>query len=292
MALSLIPTLVTMLPKAQVSGMRVSELLEYESKAGNELSNSEAEVPADGSIEFRNVTFKYENGRTVLNNVSFRVEDGGQLAIIGSTGAGKSTLLNLIMGFYKIDSGEILIGGVPIEKINRKQLLEMISYSAQKAYVFQDTVRNNITAFHNEISDEVIEQACVNACFDDVLGELDNGYETQMAQGGMNISGGQRKRLALARALAKDSKIYLLDDPFAALDAITEKKVKERSFKWLEDKTTVIVSSKIATVVEADAILVINNGAVVGCGKHEYLLEECNLYSALYETQCYLEGEE
>lgn len=292
MALSLIPTLVTMLPKAQVSGMRVSELLEYESKAGNELSDSEAEVPADGSIEFRNVTFKYENGRTVLNNVSFRVEDGGQLAIIGSTGAGKSTLLNLIMGFYKIDSGEILIGGVPIEKINRKQLLEMISYSAQKAYVFQDTVRNNITAFHNEISDEVIEQACVNACFDDVLGELDNGYETQMTQGGMNISGGQRKRLALARALAKDSKIYLLDDPFAALDAITEKKVKERSFKWLEDKTTVIVSSKIATVVEADAILVINNGAVVGCGKHEYLLEECNLYSALYETQCYLEGEE
>ena len=292
MALSLIPTLVTMIPKSQVSGMRVLELLDYESKSGNDLSDAESEMPKDGSIEFKNVSFMYENGRTVLDNVSFKVEDGGQLAIIGPTGSGKSTLLNLIMGFYKINSGEILIGGVPIEKIKREHLLEMISYSAQKAYVFQDTVRNNITAFHREKSDEVIEQACVNSCFDQVIAKLENGLETQMSQGGMNISGGQRKRLALARALAKDTKIYLLDDPYAALDAITEKKVKERSFKQLENKSVVIVSSKIATVEEADTIMVLDGGTVAGYGKHEELLEKCDTYRELYETQCYLDREE
>ena len=292
MALSLIPTLITMLPKAQVSGERVYQLLSYESNAGADIPESEAEVPKDGSVEFRNVSFGYDGGRTVLENVSFKINDGGKLAIIGATGSGKSTLLNLMMGFYRINSGEILIGGVPISKINRKVLLEQFSYSAQKAYVYQDTVKNNITSFHDDISDERIGMACRNSCFDEVLGRLENGLDTEMSQGGMNLSGGQRKRLALARALAKDSRIYLLDDPYAALDAITEAKVKDASLRQLSGKTVVMISSKISTIADADRILVLDNGEVAGLGTHEELLAGCRPYSELYETQCYLDREE
>lgn len=289
MALSLIPTVITMTPKAIVSGARILELLEYEPKTEISLSEIEAMIPEDGSVEFRNVTFKYEDGRTALENVSFKIEDGGMLAIIGSIGAGKSTLLNLMMGFYKAQSGEILLGGVPIEKINHHVLLEQFSYSSQKSYIFQDTVRDNITAFHKNVSDETIMEACKNSCFDEVLDKLENGLDTEMAQGGMNISGGQRKRLALSRALAKNSKIYLLDDPFAALDTITEGRAKEAVLNKLRKKTVIMIASKISTISDADQILVLDNGKIAGIGKHEELLKKCKIYRELYDTQCYLE---
>ncbi len=291
MALSLIPTLVNMLPKAQVSVDRILELLDF-GEAKEISSATEEQAPLKGSIECRNLYFGYDKNRPALKDLTFSVPEGSTLGIIGTTGSGKSTLLQVLMGFYEIDSGDILIGGKSIKTLSKKTLLSQFSYAPQKAYVFQDTIRNNVISFDEKISDQAAMEACRVARFDEVLEGLKNSLDTEMAQGGMNLSGGQRKRLSLARAVAKKSPIYLMDDPYAALDAVTESIVSENIKKSLEGKTKIIVSSKINSIKDADNILVLEQGSMVGFGKHEQLLESCPEYKEIYDTQCYLDREE
>ena len=290
MALSLIPTLVNMMPKAQVSADRLIELLDYD--CTSEDLSKESNWDVKGTIECKNVTFGYDKNRPVLKNISFKVNAGETLGIIGTTGSGKSTLLQIIMGFYKIDKGDILIDNHSIRDINNQTLLSLFSYSPQISYVFQDSVKNNIVSFDEHISEDRIQEACYISKFDEVVPKLAEGLATEMSQGGMNLSGGQRKRLSLARAIAKDAPIYLLDEPYAALDAITEKKVATSIKDAKGNRTKIIVSAKINSIKDANNILVLEQGEVVGFGTHEDLLKTCKEYKEIYDTQCYLDREE
>lgn len=290
MALSLIPTLVNMMPKAQVSADRLIELLDYD--CTSEDLSKESNWDVKGTIECKNVTFGYDKNRPVLKNISFKVNAGETLGIIGTTGSGKSTLLQVIMGFYKIDKGDILIDNHSIGDINNQTLLSLFSYSPQISYVFQDSVKNNIVSFDEHISEDRIQEACYISKFDEVVPKLAEGLATEMSQGGMNLSGGQRKRLSLARAIAKDAPIYLLDEPYAALDAITEKKVATSIKDAKGNRTKIIVSAKINSIKDANNILVLEQGEVVGFGTHEDLLKTCKEYKEIYDTQCYLDREE
>ncbi len=290
MALSLIPTLVNMMPKAQVSADRLIELLDYDCTSENVSKESNWDVK--GTIECKNVTFGYDKNRPVLKNISFKVNAGETLGIIGTTGSGKSSLLQVIMGFYKIDKGDILIDNHSIRDINNQTLLSLFSYSPQISYVFQDSVKNNIVSFDEHISEARIQEACYISKFDEVVPKLAEGLATEMSQGGMNLSGGQRKRLSLARAIAKDAPIYLLDEPYAALDAITEKKVANSIKDAKGNRTKIIVSAKINSIKGANNILVLEQGEVVGFGTHEDLLKTCKEYKEIYDTQCYLDREE
>lgn len=290
MALSLIPTLVNMMPKAQVSADRLIELLDYD--CTSEDLSKESNWDVKGTIECKNVTFGYDKNRPVLKNISFKVNAGETLGIIGTTGSGKSTLLQVIMGFYKIDKGDILIDNHSIRDINNQTLLSLFSYSPQISYVFQDSVKNNIVSFDEHISEDRIQEACYISKFDEVVPKLAEGLATEMSQGGMNLSGGQRKRLSLARAIAKDAPIYLLDEPYAALDAITEKKVATSIKDAKGNRTKIIVSAKINSIKDANNILVLEQGEVVGFGTHEDLLKTCKEYKEIYDTQCYLDREE
>ncbi len=290
MALSLIPTLVNMMPKAQVSADRLIELLDYD--CTSEDLSKESNWDVKGTIECKNVTFGYDKNRPVLKNISFKVNAGETLGIIGTTGSGKSSLLQVIMGFYRIDKGDILIDNHSIRDINNQTLLSLFSYSPQISYVFQDSAKNNIVSFDEHISEDRIQEACYISKFDEVVPKLAEGLATEMSQGGMNLSGGQRKRLSLARAIAKDAPIYLLDEPYAALDAITEKKVATSIKDAKGNRTKIIVSAKINSIKDANNILVLEQGEVVGFGTHEELLKTCKEYKEIYDTQCYLDREE
>lgn len=289
MVLALIPSLVNLLPKAIISSGRVLELLDSAS-AGEKESSTEF-TEKDGTIEFRDVSFGYENGRNVLNHISFKINGGETLAVVGATGSGKTTLLSLLLGLYQIKEGDILIDGVSVSDIPKKVLLRQYSYATQKDYILQDTIRGNITAFHDEISEEEIMHACRCACFEDVVNAQPEGLDTVMLQNGVNLSGGQRKRLMLARAFAKKARIYLLDEPYASLDAMTGKKVRENIEEELKDKTKIIISSRITDILNADRILVLDSGNAAGLGKHEELLETCGLYKELFDMQRSLEEE-
>lgn len=289
MVLALIPSLINLLPKAVIATNRVLDLLDDPGE--NDQACIDGFEEKDGTIEVRNLSFGYKNGRTVLNDVSFTVKGGETLAVVGATGSGKTTLLSLMLGLYQINDGDIRIDGVSVSKLSGKDLLHQYSYATQKDYILQDTIRNNITALHDEISEDDIWHACQSACFDEVVRGVPDGLDEMLLQNGVNLSGGQRKRLMLARAFAKKANIYLLDEPYASLDAMTAKKVRQSIEEELKNKTRIIISSKINDIMHADQILVLDAGNVVGLGKHEELLKACEIYLELYEMQRSLESE-
>lgn len=292
MVLALIPSLVNLLPKAIISSARVLELLESSSAGMNECGGAFSEKDGTGTVEFRDVSFEYENGRKALEHISFTLEGGKTLAVVGATGSGKTTLLSLLLGLYQIKEGDIFINGVSISNISKKEILRQCSYATQKDYILRDTIRGNITAFHDEISEEEIMHACRCACFEDVISTLPDGLDTVLLQNGVNLSGGQRKRLILARAFVRKAGIYLLDEPYASLDAITGKRVRQNIEEELKNKTVIVISSRITDIMDADRILVLDSGRIAGLGNHETLLKSCDLYKELFDMQCSLEGEE
>ena len=223
----------------------------------------------------------------VIANVSFTAGAGKTTAFIGTTGSGKSTIMNLIMGFYRPTFGDIKVDGVSLRDLDLSDYRKNISYATQKASVFQDTVENNIRMFDENINEERMDAAIKAACFDEVLEKMPEGINTVMSQGGTNVSGGQRQRLSLARTVAREAGIYIFDDSFSALDAATEKKARESIKKMLEGKTVLMVAQKIATIMDADQIIVLDKGRIAGIGKHEELLATCPEYRDIYETQCY-----
>ena len=287
--LAVVPLLVSLIPKVSVSCGRINELLNAE------VSTKEVKDKKDfsfGDIVFDDVIFGYAGAVDVVTHVSFTIPAGKTTAFIGTTGSGKTTLMNLIMGFYTPTFGEIRMNGTSLRAIDLDDYRRHISYATQKASVFQDTVKNNITMYDKNISADRLNSALMASCFDEVVDKMPDGLDTVMSPGGTNISGGQRQRLSLARTAAKNAEIYIFDDTFSALDAITERKSREQINKMLEGKTVLMVAQKIETIKDAEQIVVLDKGKIVGMGRHEELLDSCMEYREIYESQSYLSERE
>ena len=273
------------LPRAQVSASRINEVLDTRLSVidGNVTNKDEV-----GTVEFRNVSFKYPDAEEyVLKNISFKANKGDTVAFIGSTGSGKSTLVNLIVRFYDVTDGEILIDGVNIKDYKLEYLYKLIGYVPQRAVLFNETVNSNIRYGEamEEISDKKIVEAARVAQADEFISKMDEGYESHIAQGGTNVSGGQKQRLAIARAIAKNPEIYIFDDSFSALDYKTDAVLRSELKKYTKDATSLIVAQRIGTIMNADKIIVLDNGESVGVGTHKELLKSCEVYKQIALSQ-------
>lgn len=273
------------LPRAEVSASRINEVLDTNISVKDGNVETKKEV---GTIEFKNVSFKYPDAEEyVLRNISFKANKGDTIAFIGSTGSGKSTLVNLVVRFYDVTEGEILIDGRNIKDYKLEYLYKLIGYVPQKAVMFNGTVNSNIAYGDAKkvISDNEIKEAARVAQADDFVSKMDNGYESHIAQGGTNVSGGQKQRLAIARAIAKNPEIYIFDDSFSALDYKTDAVLREELKKYTKDATSLIVAQRIGTIMNADKIIVLDNGTSVGVGTHEELLKNCEVYKEIALSQ-------
>ena len=276
-----------MLPRATISAKRVMEVLDTApSIKDGKLDVSK--LKKKGEIEFKNVSFKYPGAEDyILKDISFVAKEGQNIAIIGPTGCGKSTIVNLITRFYDVSEGEILIDGVNIKKFKLKDLYNRVGYVPQKAYLFSDTVANNVNYGESlvEKTDANVLEALEIAEADEFVLKMKNGIASQIVRAGHNVSGGQKQRLSIARAIARKPEILLLDDCFSALDFKTDKNLRENIGKWSTGVTTFMVAQRIGTIQDADLILVLDKGEIVGRGKHEELLETCELYKEIAESQ-------
>lgn len=277
-----------MLPRALAAGKRISEVLAVRSEIqdGN-LSGAEAarDVPA-GQVEFRDVTFSYGGAQhPALEHISFTAAPGRITAIIGSTGCGKSTLLNLIPRFYDPDSGAVLIGGTDIRELSLKSLRNRIGYVPQKAVLFKGTIADNIRFGREGVSDDELLEAARIAQAREFIDARPEGIQAPVSQLGANLSGGQKQRLAIARALVRRADIYLFDDSFSALDAKTDAALRRELAKSTGNATVIIVAQKVSTILEADQILVLDDGRCVGAGTHRELMRDCAVYREIVESQ-------
>ena len=289
-SLGVVPVMVNLLPKVSVSCKRINELLDMKARADEEEGENKSTEPVkQGEITFSDVIFGYSGATDVIANVSFTAKAGKKTAFIGTTGSGKTTIMNLLMGFYEPTFGDISVDGVSLRERDLDEYRKSFSYATQRAMVFEDTARSNITMYDSNVADEQIEEAVKAACFDEVIDKMPDGIDTRMAPGGTNISGGQRQRLSLARTVCKDASVYIFDDTFSALDAATEKKAREKIMTMLDGKTVIMVAQKISTIKDADQIIVLDRGRIVGKGSHEELLQSCDEYREIYRTQSYLE---
>lgn len=289
-SLGVVPVMVNLLPKVSVSCKRINELLDMKARADEEEGENKSIEPVkQGEITFSDVIFGYSGATDVIANVSFTAKAGKKTAFIGTTGSGKTTIMNLLMGFYEPTFGDISVDGISLRERDLDEYRKSFSYATQRAMVFEDTARSNITMYDGNVDDEQIEEAVKAACFDEVIDKMPDGIDTKMAPGGTNISGGQRQRLSLARTVCKDASVYIFDDTFSALDAATEKKAREKIMTMLDGKTVIMVAQKISTIKDADQIIVLDRGRIVGKGSHEELLQSCDEYREIYRTQSYLE---
>lgn len=274
-----------MIPRAMVSIKRISELLNYNVSI-KDSENAKDIKEVEGLIEFRNVSFKYPNAKEeVLSNINFTAEVGKTTAIIGSTGSGKSTLVNLLPRLYDVTSGEIKLDGVDIKNIKLHDLRDNIGYIAQKGVLFSGTVKSNIKYGNSSISDKQMVFASNIALADEFINSKEEGYNYKIAQGGTNVSGGQKQRLSIARAIAKKPKVYIFDDSFSALDFKTDAKLRKNIKEKLGNVTTLIVAQRISTIMHADKIVVLENGKVVGIGTHKELMKKCKVYKEIATSQ-------
>ena len=273
------------LPRAEVSASRINEVLDTNISVKDGNVETKKEV---GTIEFKNVSFKYPDAEEyVLRNISFKANKGDTIAFIGSTGSGKSTLVNLVVRFYDVTEGEILVDGINIKDYKLEYLYKLIGYVPQKAVMFNGTVNSNIAYGDAKevITDNEIMEAARVAQADDFVSKMDDGYASHIAQGGTNVSGGQKQRLAIARAIAKNPEIYIFDDSFSALDYKTDAVLREELKKYTKDATSLIVAQRIGTIMNADKIIVLDNGTSVGVGTHEELLKSCEVYKEIALSQ-------
>lgn len=287
MSFLLLTMMSIMLPRAGVAAERIQEVLCTKS------SIEDAKTVADdtmgqirGELAFHDVCFAYPNAKSnVLDHLDFVAEPGKTTAIIGSTGCGKSTLLQLIPRLYDVTEGSITLDGIDIRKISQKKLRDAIGYVPQKAVLFSGDIRSNIKYADDEISDDVMIKAAGIAQATEFVEEKEKKYESHISQGGSNVSGGQKQRLAIARAIAKEPKIYLFDDSFSALDFKTDKALREALFMHAKDATILIVAQRISTILHADQILVLDDGKIVGKGTHQELLKTCQTYQEIAMSQ-------
>lgn len=274
-----------MIPRASVSGDRISEVLE----ATSSIKNNNIAVTlkeCTGLIEFNNVCFKYPGGdEDVLHNISFTARPGETTAFIGSTGSGKSSIVNLIPRFYDATSGEILLDGIDIRNIDIHSLRNQIGYVPQKGILFSGTIKSNISYADKNASDEDILRAATIAQSMEFIDSKPEKFDTGIAQGGNNVSGGQKQRLSIARALLKKPQISIFDDSFSALDFKTDAALRKALKEETGDTTVLLVAQRISTIMNAEQIIVLDNGCIVGKGTHESLMESCNVYREIALSQ-------
>lgn len=274
-----------MIPRAQASAKRINEVLQMKSDIEDPQEATEANEKR-GVLTFKNVTFRYPGAeKPALESVSFQANPGETTAIIGSTGAGKSTLLQLIPRFYDVVSGSIEIDGVDIRALAQQTLRHKLGYVPQKASMFTGTIAANIRFGNEEISDEAVLNALETAQAGEFVRERENGIHAEIAQAGANLSGGQKQRLSIARALARKPQIYLFDDSFSALDYKTDAKLRQALKETTAEATILLVAQRVSTVVNADQIIVLNEGKVAGIGTHEELLSNCEVYQEIVASQ-------
>ena len=287
MAFMMITMIFVILPRATVSARRVAEVLNTENNIADGLFTGETEQK--GTVEFKNVFFKYPDAEEyVLEDVSFVANKGDTVAFIGSTGSGKSTLINLVPRFYDATSGQILINGVDIKNYNLNSLRNKLGYISQRAVMFSGTVRSNLTLGENgkgEQTDEQMDEALKISCALNFVNKMENKKDSFIAQGGTNVSGGQKQRLSIARAIARQPEILIFDDSFSALDYKTDKKLRSNLTKDLPDATKLIVAQRIGTIKDANLIVVLHEGKVVGKGTHSELLKNCPIYKEIALSQ-------
>ncbi len=277
-----------MVPRAQVSAARINEVLDTEIT----LKEGERNVVATtetGTVEFKNVSFKYPDAEeSLLNNISFKAEKGQTVAFIGSTGSGKSTLINLIPRFYDVTSGEVLVDGINVKDYTFESLYNKLGYVSQKAVLFGGTVKSNVAFGDNgkgKKSEKAIKEAIKVAQGTNFVEKMDKKYDAHIAQSGTNISGGQKQRLSIARAIARDPEIYIFDDSFSALDYKTDADLRQALKKHAKGATVLIVAQRIGTIMNADQIIVLDQGKCVGKGTHHELLKSCPVYLEIAKSQ-------
>lgn len=276
-----------MLPRASVSAKRINEVLDTELSIKD--GNFTGVTKEMGTVEFKNVSFKYPDAEEyLLENISFKANKGETVAFIGSTGSGKSSLLNLIPRFYDATDGEVLVDGVNVKEYKQESLRNKLSYVPQKATLFHGTVSSNVSFGDNgreEITAKKIEEAIKVAQAEEFVTKMDKTYNADIAQGGTNVSGGQKQRLSIARAVARDPEIYIFDDSFSALDYKTDYVLRKELKNYTKDATSLIVAQRIGTIMNADKILVLDNGHCVGMGTHKELLKNCEVYKQIALSQ-------
>ena len=275
-----------MLPRAQVSAERINEVLETKNSIIE--GNFSEKTKETGTVEFKNVSFKYPDAEEyVLKNISFKANKGETVAFIGSTGSGKSTLINLVPRFYDASEGEVLIDGINVKKYKEETLNNKLGYIPQKAVIFNGSVDFNVSygKSSNKKSEEDVKTAIKVAQAKEFVEKMDEQYQTELSQNGTNISGGQKQRLAIARAIARNPEIYIFDDSFSALDYKTDAVLRKELKKHTKDATNLIVAQRIGTIMNADKILVLDNGECVGIGTHKELLKSCEVYKQIALSQ-------
>ena len=271
-------------PRALVSANRINEVLE--TKELIEEGAGVGETTETGTVEFKNVSFRYPDGQTnVLSNITFRAEKGQTVAFIGATGCGKSTIVNLVSRFYDANEGEVLVDGVNVKEYKKNELNKKIGYVSQKAVLFSGDIRSNVNFGDNNSSEETIEKAVEIAQSTSFVEKQKGGLDGRVAQNGSNFSGGQKQRLSIARAVARQAEIYIFDDTFSALDFKTDRELRSALKAEMPDSTCLIVAQRIGTIIDADLILVLENGQVVGKGTHKELLETCAQYREIAQSQ-------
>lgn len=284
MAFLMLAMIFVMYPRASVSVERIMEVIDTKTKItdGEFLGNTKLM----GEVEFKNVSFKYPDAdEYVLKNISFKAKKGDTLALIGSTGSGKSTIVNLIMRFYDVTEGEILIDGKNIKEYKLETLYKKIGYVPQRAVMFNGSVKYNISYGDKKVSEKDMKNAARIAQASEFIDKMPKGYDANVSSGGTNISGGQKQRLAIARAVAKDPEIFVFDDSFSALDYKTDYTLRKELKKNAKDKTNIIVAQRIGTILNADEIIVLENGFIKGCGTHTELLKKCKVYKEIALSQ-------
>ena len=275
-----------MLPRASVAANRIMEVLETEPCIKDPKEIQKFDINKKGLVEFKNVSFRYPDADTeILEDITFTAKPGETTAIIGSTGSGKSTIINLIPRFYDVTEGEILVDGINIKNTSQKELRNIIGLVPQKGILFSGTIESNIKYSDENMDDSVMVEAATIAQATEFIEEKNEKYKSRIAQSGNNVSGGQKQRLAIARAIAKDPEIYIFDDSFSALDFKTDSKLREALAPKISDKTVIIVAQRISTILNADQIIVLEEGKVVGIGKHDELMKNNETYRQIALSQ-------
>lgn len=286
MAFLMISMISIMLPRASVSAKRINEVLDTAPSIKDKEQTKKFDSNKKGLVEFKDVSFRYPDADTeILSDINFTAKPGETTAIIGSTGSGKSTVVNLLPRFYDVTGGELLIDGVNVKDVSQKDLRDVIGFVPQKGVLFSGTIESNIKYSDDNMSDEMMIEAAKIAQATEFIDTKEKKYKDEIAQGGSNVSGGQKQRLSIARAIAKDPEIYVFDDSFSALDLKTDAALREELAKRTKNKTVIIVAQRISTILDANQIIVLEEGKVVGKGTHEELMKDNETYRQIALSQ-------
>lgn len=287
MSLMMLAMVLLQSSRAVASSKRIGEVLDTEVDLTDETAAHKEAVVREGRIEFRNVSFRYykKNQEKVLDDISFTIKPGQTVGIIGSTGSGKTTLVQMIPRLYDVDAGAVFVDGVDVRDYSLKNLRNGVSMVLQKNVLFSGTILENLQWGDEHAGETEVKNAAIAAQADAFVSQFPEGYETELGQGGVNVSGGQKQRLCIARALLKKPKILILDDSTSAVDTATEARIRESFHTTLRHTTKLIIAQRISSVMDADMILVMEEGKIVGMGSHEELLASCDAYQEIYDSQ-------